>query len=229
MAKLRAGRGAHATILTKYVKPPQVIPHSGHRSDIVLVDQEEKSYSFYYLADDNAGNEEAPILHASCRYVKVVSEGDSSLLFNKDKEPDIPWAKSKAKRLLYKEILRGDVPLESKYADNTSTMKLKDIYMMHPEYAEYKYEKFSGRLSSLRKTISVNQKRADDDQDAFDLFVQNNPISYYSQKGYIQWQGSESQRLLREDLRLGRVERNRKKELWMSRSAYHDKFPLKEF
>ena len=93
------------------------------------------------------------------------------------------WEKSKAKKILYNNIINGNVPLESKFEDNTSTMKLQDIYLMRPEYAQYDYKKFSSRLSSLWKTISANQERAEDDQDAFELFVQNNPISYYSHKG----------------------------------------------
>ena len=194
MAKLQAGRGAHATILTKYIRPPQQVPNARHQSDIVLLDREDKIYRFYLRADNDNGNEDAPVLHASCRYVKVTVEGDQSLFFNQNKEPQISWEKSKAKKILYNDIINGNVPLESKFEDNTSTMKLQDIYLMRPEYAQYDYKKFSSRLSSLRKTISANQERAEDDQDAFELFVQNNPISYYSHKGYIQWQGSDAQR-----------------------------------
>ena len=62
------------------------------------------------------------------------------------------------------------------------------------------------------------------------MFVENNPISYYDVKGNSQWQGSESQRLLKEDLRLGVVDNyESKKEFWMSRPAHHEKFPLKQF
>ena len=84
---------------------------------------------------------------------------------------------------------------------------------MRLEYAEYHYNKFSSRLSGLWKTIKENDKRAQDDQEAFDLFAQNNPISYHSHKEYIQWQGSVSQRLLQEDISADRVQEYNKKDL----------------
>ena len=68
------------------------------------------------------------------------------------------------------------------------------------------------------------------DQEAFELFVQNNPILYYSHKGYIQWQGSDQQRLLKKDIEDVIVEQfeSRKQDLWLSRPEYHV-FPLRVF
>jgi hypothetical protein len=68
-------------------------------------------------------------------------------------EPDVKWKNSKAKRLLYKDIVEGEVPPDATDADGRSTMQLSVIYLMHPEFAEYDYEKFSSRLSSLRAAI----------------------------------------------------------------------------
>ena len=98
---------------------------------------------------------------------------------------------------------------------------------MHPEY---NYSKFSSRLSSLRKTIQISDRRADLDQEAFELFVQNNPILYYSHKGYIQWQGSDQQRLLKKDIEDVIVEQfeSRKQDLWLSRPEYQV-FPVHVF
>ena len=155
------------------------------------------------------------------------------LVFYKDEEPSIPWEKLGAKKLLsFKDIINGLVPLDSKRGDNTNTMSLKEIYSMRPEYAESNYRKFSGWLSSLQKTISANKKRADEDQEAFDTFVENNPILYYDVKGNIQWQGSELQHLLKEDsIQLGAVVHRykSKKEFWILQPAYYINFPLKQF
>jgi hypothetical protein len=52
-------------------------------------------------------------------------------------EPDVKWKNSKAKRLLYKDIVEGEVPPDATDADGRSTMQLSDIYLMHPEFAEY--------------------------------------------------------------------------------------------
>ena len=145
MVKLRAGRGAYATVLTKYIRPRQRVPQTDHRSDIVLLDKQNGTYTFCFREDNDSGNEEAQIFHASCRYVKIVKEGNLMLLFNKDEEPSIPWEKLEAKKLLsFKYIINGLVPLDSKRGDNTNTMSLKEIYSMRPEYAEYNYKTFSG-------------------------------------------------------------------------------------
>ena len=102
---------------------------------------------------------------------------------------------------------------------------------MHPEYSAYDYKKFASRLSSIRNTIKKLNNRADEDQDAFNCFVQNNDVSYYSKKGFIQWQGSESQKLLLEDINAGlhiHYAGNRKG-WYLSRPEYYDEFPLKVF
>jgi hypothetical protein len=165
------------------------------------------------------------------------------------KEPKIKWTKSKARALLYQDIKEGLVPLHAKDKDGKTTMKLKDIYEMHPEYAEYDYSKFSSRVSGIRKIIQDCVGRAAVDLEAFNNFKANNPVSQYSHKGYEQWQGSEAQEYLREDMEkfLEDIEslkekkkqnilmniKNRRsfpyRDLWGSRSAYYENFPLDVF
>jgi hypothetical protein len=65
----------------------------------------------------------------------------------------VKWKKSKAKRLLHKDIVEGEVPPDATGADGRSAMLLNEIHLMHPEHAEPDYEKFSSRLSSLRAAI----------------------------------------------------------------------------
>jgi hypothetical protein len=125
---------------------------------------------------------------ASQHYVRVTIEGDQSLFFDgdpsiiatgkkksksKSKEehegPDFLWRDSDAKKLLYKDLRRDKVPAKAKDQHNKSTMELKNIYVMRPEYSEYCYDMFSSRLSSLRSTFFTNTHRAEDDQAAFDV------------------------------------------------------------
>ena len=106
-----------------------------------------------YRGQGSASNQ---LTHTGTCSVKIEHLRELSLLFaGKFKEPNIPWAKLKAKEILYKDIMKGVVPAESEYDDNTSTMELKKIHSMHPEYSEYDYSNFSHRLSSLRK---INKK-----------------------------------------------------------------------
>jgi hypothetical protein len=84
-------------------------------------------------------------------------------------EPDVKWKESKAKRLLYKDIVEGKVPPDATDADGRSTMQLSDIYVMHPEFAEYDYAKFSSRLSSLRAAIVKEKATAKENEKFKDI------------------------------------------------------------
>ena len=71
---------------------------------------------------------------------------------------------------MYQDIKEGLVPLHAKDKDGKTIMKLKDIYEMHPEYAEYDYSKFSSRVSGIRKIIQDCVGRAAVDLEAFNNF-----------------------------------------------------------
>jgi hypothetical protein len=159
----------------------------------------------------------------------IVKEKTAKEENEKFKEPKVKWKKSKARRLLYKDIVDGEVPMDATGTDGQSTMQLSDIYLMHHEYAEYGYEKFSSRLSSLRKIIKDAENRAQADQEAFENYKNNHPVSLYSHKGYIQWQGSEARELLLQDMEDKLHETLGKKELYGSRREYYKEFPLSVF
>jgi hypothetical protein len=145
-------------------------------------------------------------------------------------EPKINWRKSKAKLLLHQDVKEGRVPLErdevNKHGDPIS---LKEVYALHPEYAEYDYEKFSLRLSSIRKTVKEHNHHVKMDQSAFSNFVAAHPPSLYSAKGYIQWQGSKAKKQLKDDLRDNLHKSMGKKKLWGYRPVYYEDFPLEAF
>lgn len=145
-------------------------------------------------------------------------------------EPDIKWEDSKAKALLRKDIIDGIVPLEAKDDHNKSTMPLWDIYHSRIEFAEYKYEKFSGRLSSLRNTLANEFDRAALDQASFDNYKKNHPVvTGFSRLGLIEWQGSESQRLCLLDIEAGKHLNMSRVDLYGDRPEYYDEFPLEVF
>ena len=143
------------------------------------------------------------------------------------KEPKINWSKSKAQALLYKDIRAGMVPLDPPRAGGD--MALSDVYALWPEFCEYNYLKFSSRLGLLRTIIKDANNHAEADQEAFENFKANHPTSLFSHKGYIQWQGSEAQERLLEDIEAGFHESMSKKELWESRPEYYANFPLDAF
>jgi hypothetical protein len=139
-------------------------------------------------------------------------------------EPKIKWRYSKAKSLLYEDIMEGRVPLEA-----DSTMPLLAVYTRHPELAEYHYSKFSRRLGSLRTTITELIDREKEDHQDFAAYVSNHPASSFSHHGYIQYQGSEAQELLLQDIEDKLHETMGKKALWAFRTEYHLNFPLGVF
>ena len=107
---------------------------------------------------------------------------------------------------------------------------------MHPEYALWDFDAFPCQLAGIRKIIKNRNARAEDDQAAFDKFVKNNEISIFSHQGFIQWQGSDAQKLLKKDIKNGVLEKytkdkykHPKMEYWLSRPEFYDKFPLNVF
>jgi hypothetical protein len=145
-------------------------------------------------------------------------------------EPKIKWRKSKAKLLLYQDVKEGRVPLEKdEVNEHGDQLSLEEVYASHPEYAKYDYEKFSSRLSSIRKTVKEHNHRAEMDQSAFSNFVAAHPPSLYSAKGYIQWQGSRAKKQLKDDLRDDLHKSMGKKKLWGYRLVYYENFSLEAF
>ena len=135
------------------------------------------------------------------------------------------WGKSAARKLLLQDLRRGRIPLEPTEAED-----LEAIFIMRPEYCEFDFEKFNGRLSDLRELVLKEQSHADSDQVAFQRFVHNHPtISLFSRLGTIQWQGSPAQKLLRQDLKEDRHKNMSTRDLYGSRPEFYNEFPIKMF
>ena len=240
----RPGKGAKASLLTKYIRPKQQIPQGqhSHRSSVVLVGRYDGDkggkpiYQFRFLSD----SDNDPILHANSQWITVEEEGQECDFFENEGprgrqpdgsfiEPETKWQESKAYTLLYHDLVKARVPVHPRDDNNKIIMTWKEIYEMRPEYAQYDPDKFDGRLRGVRKIVKREQSRADNDQAAFDLYKANHPVSVNSHYGYVQWQGSEAQKLLKIDIDAGRHNSMKKKALWLSRPEYHNEFPLKVF
>ena len=144
-------------------------------------------------------------------------------------ENSTPWRESKARKILYDDIMNGLVPLHAKDSNGKSTMKLREIYDMHEEYSDYSYKNFSRRVSSARKTLKIAQQRKQDDADAFQNFVDNNDAVYYSKKGYIQWKGSDAQKLCLKYVKDKAHERMSYRKIYGEHSRFYSNFPFAAF
>jgi hypothetical protein len=139
-------------------------------------------------------------------------------------EPSIKWANSEAQLLLEADILEGIVPAAVKDDKGKSTMALKDIYKLRPDFSLYRYSKFLQRLSTLKaKLLQAKSESSSDDDDESSYKKDdedgNNDDSttdgdngtkkkkQKKQKGEPEnkWARSEAKRLLYNDICEGRV------------------------
>jgi hypothetical protein len=231
--KKRAGKGAICTVITRFIHPKQLeVPDPKHRSKVVLIACEEivvnrkpqLCYTFTLK-----GATDGTIFHAVKKHCIVEREGKKEDLFEAPErdleqdsfeEPKTKWKKSKAKQVLYDLLMEGTVPLD---LEDTS-MSLEEIYGINDELMKYSFEKFAGRLQSLRESIIDSNNRADEDFEAFATYVRNHEVSKQSYKGYLQWQGSTAQELLWDDLPAYMKDDRKPMDLWKSRPEYQNKW-----
>ena len=106
---------------------------------------------------------------------------------SKEQEHPIKWLKSKAWELLLKDLFDGVVPLNAKDENNKTTMPLKTIYKMRPEFQKYLYKNFLCRLASLREIVKKMFNRARDDKKVSNTFCDNHEVPLFSKSGgYMQ-------------------------------------------
>lgn len=139
-------------------------------------------------------------------------------------EPRTKWRKSKAKEILYDDLVDGKIPLVKQAGEDTH-----QYYLSRNEYQRYDPDKWTSRLDQLRETINFRYERARDDLEAYRQFKTNNPASLVSKKGYIQWKGSDAHHFLEEDLNNGLLESMSIQELYNARPEYYGNFPLDVF
>lgn len=223
--KLRPGKGAKATIITRLIKPkpplPGGDPKSKHRSDIVVLGHfnDEKGrlcFTFRY-ADAEADDSETANMYAIRRFVKIVEEGPPEDLFDGEQ---ISWEESHARKLLYCDLSDGTVPLEGGDTD--------EIYAMRPDYAKYDKSMFPERLESLRDIVRKAKKRKHDDKKAFEAFKTNpkNQVSHQTYAGLPQWKSSKSRRCALIDLKNGVLESMGFKEMYKLHPETMEEFPF---
>jgi hypothetical protein len=103
-------------------------------------------------------------------------------------------------------------------------MSLEEIYTMHEEYAEYRFDKFKERLKSIRKIVAEMDSRAEADKSALEQYISNS-----NWKGLIQWQGSGAQEAAKEDNANNMLQNIGYRQMYDNRSVYHQDFPFDDF
>jgi hypothetical protein len=106
---------------------------------------------------------------------------------------------------------------------------LELVFCVHALRVLLLVTKFSSRLGDLRKVYSECMFRAEVDQEAFENYRGKHAPSLFSKHGYPEWQGSESQRLLKIDIEAGKHLLMSKADLHESNLEYYGNFPLSVF
>jgi len=137
-------------------------------------------------------------------------------------DPDVEtWSKSEGRRILYRELKKGNIPAE---------LHWKEVFKLHKEFNvgpndEEAERLFYGRLRGAQKTINKRDARAADE---FRMMQEDrllHPAPALDVNGYPRWQGSEAQAHLLRDVKKKKHLSRTKEEFYMSRTAYHSVYP----
>lgn len=126
---------------------------------------------------------------------------------------DEKWAKSKSKALLHAGLISGEI---------TPTMKPKQVWNMHPSiHGKWNYVSWSNNLHSLRSAINRDRGRMLDDVTAYgnDREKLNNLRSSQPNPKPV-WHTSDAAKLLKQDIKEGKHETMKPKELHKTRPEY---------
>ena len=112
----------------------------------------------------------------------------------KKKDPEKKWITCTTKKILFEDIVSGFIPDE---------MHWEEDYERREEYKVTTKRLFKGRLDRLRADIRKKQAFAASDSAALANDRLLHPVPTHNHRGEPRWEGSEAQRLLRQDIDLG--------------------------
>lgn len=141
----------------------------------------------------------------------------------KEKEPSIDWTNSAAKLFLKKAFKEELIPL--KYMRKEGGPGPRFIWDKFcagtPAFNRMQYgSRFTSRLATVRNDHYAKASRSEIDQNAYDNFRQRHPRPTHDHKGLPLWDGSDAQRLLKEDMANGLHEKGDPIDLWVERAEY---------
>lgn len=146
----------------------------------------------------------------------------------KEKDPKIDWANSAAKQFLKQAFKDGLIPI--KYMAKEGGPGPRYIWDNFCEGTApfnrmtYEGSGFTSRLSGVRDDTLLKVKRKDLDQKAFNNFRKIQPRPTHDHEGVPLWDGSDAQRLLKEDMAKGLHElfqgKERRKKYWLTKEEF---------
>ena len=125
-----------------------------------------------------------------------------------------PW--ETAKPILQKDYQEGRV---------TDLMKPSNVWNMREEFKAVEYKNFRTNFASMKKRIREHKERSDIDEAGF---VHDMSLFTLAKDSEGFWNGSDAERLLKEDISKNFHEQMKPKFLWVTRPEYQE-FGLKTF
>lgn len=132
---------------------------------------------------------------------------------------DLPWINHPARSFLLKNLQDGTIPVDKK---KMGPRVVWDSFCKDNSFFErMEYDDaFRRRLLDLRKHVEEGKSRADDDIKAFDIAKANHPVPQLNCRGEPQWNGSEAQKQLKEDMTNNLHYDMKPEHLWQKREVY---------
>ena len=135
--------------------------------------------------------------------------------------PAKSWKGSEAKAQLQEDLLSGFISLQK-------ILPYKDDHEKRAIYKEFPLKTFTRNLRTARKRIKQKKDASADDEAALQRDRILFPVPTHDLAGRLRWEGSDAERLLKEDMEAGEHTTSKPKELWLSRMEY-TMFDLKTF
>lgn len=134
----------------------------------------------------------------------------------------VAWNKSEAKRLLEQDLASGIIPV------NGGEMGSREVYASRSEYAAFPIDVFTRRLASLRSIARGQNARRASDTAALMHDLQLHPQATHNSNGIPRWEGSDAERLLKDDITNGLHTQMTPLALYTTRAEYQ-LFTLDQF
>lgn len=164
--------------------------------------------------------EEVDALRDAIEAVEIATEED-------DKAPE--WRNSKAKEYLYGLLLRGEIP-------GPNDIKPRAVFDQYckdrPEFRhfqDYRDLSFATKLRYLRAKAEERGNRSKEDAEALAHDRAIFPVPTEDTMKRPMWQGSEAQRLLRQDIENGKHKQMKPKLLYETKEEYNEVYSLDFF
>lgn len=130
------------------------------------------------------------------------------------KQPKPKWRNSTAKLQLERDLILGDIPLDS------NVMHAREVYRRRDVFLTFPYEQFRDRLREMRNALKKKQAISVNELAALQRDRLKFPLQTHNANGKRRWAGSPAEHFLKIDMKNGLHEMMAPRELRLTRPEY---------